>query len=200
MRRARPPSAAAGAAFAAALALSACGGDAADEGTAEQPVVARTTAADVPAWLSQTEAMDPARWIASREAGRLVPESDPRTAALRAGLDRAGSAFIEDRRMIANRTVQLGQMLAEAGMPERYAGLLDGFVSVAGARHRRQLYGEMCQHYFNARSQGDDPPAALARLTERYGAQAGVEGSVEGSVEAGRPGGTERAEPSGSPR
>ena len=193
MRRAQPPSAAACApAAVVALALSACGGDASDEGAAEQPVVARTTEADVPPWLAQTEAMDPARWIASREAGRLVPEADPRAVALRAGLDRAGSAFIEDRRMIANRTVQLGQMLAEAGMPEGYASLLDGFVGVAGASHRRQLYGEMCQHYFNTRRQGDDPPTALARLAERYGAQGGVQPDGHG--------GTERAEPSGPAR
>ncbi|WP_238273128.1 MULTISPECIES: hypothetical protein [Methylobacterium] len=166
-----------------ALALSACG-DGVDGSGAEPAVVARTNAVDVPIWLSQTEAMDPARWIASREAGTLLPEADPRSARLRASLARARSAFIEDPRMIANRTVQLGQMLAAAEMPQDYADLVDGFSGIAGASHRRQLYGEMCQHYFNTRQQGLDAPTALARLTESYGAQ----------------GGAARAEPAGSPQ
>ena len=171
MRHRAPP---AFTALAVALALSACGGDGSDESHSEPGVVARTNEADVPAWLSQTEAMDPGRWIASREAGTLLPEADPRSARLRASLVRARAVFIEDPRMIANRTVQLGQMLAEAGMPQDYTELVDEFSGIAGASHRRQLYGEMCQHYFNTRRQGSDAPTALARLAERYGAQGGV--------------------------
>ncbi len=73
--------------------------------------------------------------------------------------------------MIANRTVQLGQMLAEADAPETYADLLDGLEEAAAPTHRKQLYGELCQHYYNLRQQGLDRAQTLARLTERYAAQ-----------------------------
>ena len=56
---------------------------------------------------------------------------------LRHSLARAKEVFIEDPRMMANRIVQLGEMLAEAGKPEPYADLLDGLEEVA-TRHPPQ--------------------------------------------------------------
>jgi len=170
MRRGRTPAVSAGLTM--ALALAACGGGDEAARKDEEPVVVATRSDDdAPEWLSHTDATDPARWLASREAGQAVPETDPRTQRLRRGLTQAKGAFIEDPRMIANRTVQLSQMLAEAGKPEGYADLVDGLAGIAAASHRRQLYGEMCQHYFNTRQQGADKTQALARLAERYGAQ-----------------------------
>ncbi|WP_244476578.1 MULTISPECIES: hypothetical protein [unclassified Methylobacterium] len=137
----------------------------------EQTVVATRSDADIPPWLSPTDAMEPARWLASRELGRPVPEVGSGADHLRHSLARAKDAFIEDPRMVANRTVQLGQMLVEAGTPEPYADLLDGLEAVAAVTTRKQLYGEMCQQYYNTRRQGADRATALARLTERYAAQ-----------------------------
>ncbi|GJE16820.1 hypothetical protein [Methylobacterium marchantiae] len=157
------------------LVLSAC--DRGEEGkdqavsTEDQVVVATKSDADVPTWLSHTDPMEPARWLASREIGKPAPEVGSQTEHLRHSLTRAKDSFIEDPRMIANRTVQLGQMLAEAGKPEPYADLIDGLEEVAAATHRKQLFGEMCQHYYNTRQQGADRTSALSRLTERYAVQ-----------------------------
>ncbi|WP_026597096.1 hypothetical protein [Methylobacterium sp. 77] len=157
------------------LALSAC--DRGEESstreanTEDQAVVATKSDADVPTWLSHTDPMEPARWLASRETGTPAPEVGSQTEHLRHSLARAKESFIEDPRMIANRTVQLGEMLAEAGKPEPYADLLDGLEEVAAATHRKQLFGEMCQHYYNTRQQGADRTSALSRLNERYSVQ-----------------------------
>lgn len=136
----------------------------AEEGGA---VVANTSEAELPAWLSPTDGTDPGRWLAGRAAGQALPAGDPRVSAMQASLARARDGFIEDPRMIANRTVQLGQMLAEAGLMEDYRSILDGLGEIAERRGRRKsLYGELCQHYFNARRQGADHATALARLGE----------------------------------
>ncbi|MCJ2083413.1 hypothetical protein [Methylobacterium sp. J-090] len=137
----------------------------------EQTVVATKSDADIPTWLSPTDPMEPARWLARRELGRPAPEVGSGADHLRHSLARAREAFIEDPRMVANRTVQLGQMLAEAGTPEPYADLLDGLAAVAAVTARKQLYGELCQQYYNTRRQGADRATTLARLTERYSAQ-----------------------------
>jgi hypothetical protein len=86
---------------------------------------------------------------------------------MRTSLARAAEGFIEDPRMIANRTVQLGQMLAETGKSESYGDLLDGFGQIAAKRGRhKSLYGEMCQHYVNIRNRGLGHEAALSELSE----------------------------------
>jgi hypothetical protein len=152
------------------LTLAACGSeeprqDSQDEG---QSVVARTSEGDLPGWLTPTDGTDPARWLAGREAGRPLPDDAPEVAAMRASLKTARTGFVEDPRMMANRTVQLGQMLAEIGKPEPYRSLIDGLGRIAAPRGRhKSLYGEMVQHYYNARAQGADHDDALARLASR---------------------------------
>lgn len=151
-----------------ALALAACD---AGEPAQEATVVATKSDAEVPTWLSSTDGREPALWLAQREPGQPTASTLLRRDHLRHSLARAGETFIEDTRMIANRTVQLGQMLAEAGEPETYADLLDGLEGAAAPTRRKQLYGELCQHYYNTRRQGLDRAETLARLTERYAAQ-----------------------------
>ncbi len=145
------------------LALTACGSEEPrDEG---QAVVARTSESELPGWLTPTDGTDPARWLAGREAGRPLPDDAPEVAAMRASLKAARTGFVEDPRMMANRTVQLGQMLTEIGKSESYRGLIDGLGGIAAKRGRhKSLYGELVQHYYNARAQGADHDAALAQL------------------------------------
>ncbi|GEP10325.1 hypothetical protein [Methylobacterium gnaphalii] len=153
-------------------ALGGCGETDEDQAkTEEQSVVATQSDTDTPAWLSPTDAMDTGRWLASREAGRPLSNDDAASAQMRRSLGQAQSFFIEDPRMIANRTVQLGRMLSEAGKKETYEALLEGLTAVARSARGRQLFGEMCQHYFNTRRRGVDREASLAQLSERYGAQ-----------------------------
>ncbi len=145
------------------LMLAACGSEEPrEEG---QSVVARTSESELPGWLTPTDGTDPARWLAGREAGRALADDAPEVAAMRVSLKAARTGFVEDMRMMANRTVQLGQMLAEIGKPEPYRRLIDGLGGIAGQRGRhKSLYGEMVQHYYNARAQGADHEAALAQL------------------------------------
>lgn len=136
-----------------------------EEANADQ-VVARTSETDLPVWLTHSDGIDPGRWLAGREAGRPLALDAPQVQAMRASLARAAEGFVEDRRMIANRTVQLGQMLGEVGKGEAYGTILDGLGRVAAARGRhKSLYGEMCQHYFNIRTRGVEHAAALAELS-----------------------------------
>lgn len=155
------------------IALAGCGGS--DEQEAkkdeEQAVVATKSDTELTAWLQPTDPIDTGRWLASREARRLLANDDAASAKMRRFLGQAQGYFIEDTRMIANRTVQLGEMLGQADKKESYEDLLSGLTRVAQGSRGRQLYGEMVQHYYNTRQQGADRAAALAQLSERYGAQ-----------------------------
>lgn len=158
------------------LLLAGCDGG---EQPAEPAVVATKSGPEGPKWLSPTDATEPALWLASQEPRQSAETITERTDHLRHSLARAKRTFIEDPRMIANRTVQLGQMLAEAGQGEDYSALLDGLEAAAATSHRKQLFGELCQHYYNSRQQGLDRTKALVRLTDRYAAQAITEGDAQ---------------------
>ena len=154
------------------LALGGCDSGEPEARRDEPEIVATKSQTELEAWLSPTDPMDTGRWLASREAGRLLSNDDEASARKRRNLGRAKAYFIEEPRMIANRVVQLGQMLADSGKAEPYDGLLEGLTAIAQSTNRKQLFGEMCQHYYNTREQGADRQATLARLAERYGAQA----------------------------
>ncbi|MDR7036619.1 hypothetical protein J2X36_001360 [Methylobacterium sp. BE186] len=126
------------------------------------------------AWLAPTDRTEPALWLARRAAGGEGRPDASELAGLRKALDEAKPHFVEDRRMIANRTAQLETMLAEIGETEEPASLVAGLTGVAAASGRRRLYGEMCQHYVTVRRAGLGREAALARLAERYAAQDGT--------------------------
>lgn len=164
-----------------ALPLAGCGGE--EEREREPGAIAARgdRAAPETAWLSPTDRTEPAVWLARHAAGGQ-PVDPAALVALRASLAEARGRFVEDPRMVANRTMQLEAMLAEirvAGIQvaenqvaESPAALIADLAGVAAASGRRQLYGEMCQHYVTVRRDGLSREAALARLRERYAAQA----------------------------
>lgn len=154
-----------------ALPLAGCGGE--EEREREPGAIAARSdrAAPETAWLSPTDRTEPAVWLARHAAGGQ--SVDPSAlVALRASLAEARGRFVEDPRMVANRTMQLEAMLAEIRIAEGPAALIADLAGVAAASGRRQLYGEMCQHYVTVRRDGLSREAALARLRERYAAQA----------------------------
>ncbi|MFE1599927.1 hypothetical protein [Methylobacterium sp. ID0610] len=155
---------------AACLLLSACG-EAEDGGSPPAVVIARHAAGSVPAWLPPNDRSDPALWLAARAAGRPVAAGDPAVAPLRAALARAAPRFIEDPRMIANRTAQVLDMLHAAGLGEEPAPLLIDLATVAAGSGRRQLFGALCQHYLNTRTAGATHRDALDRLGSKYAPQ-----------------------------
>lgn len=151
------------------LLLSACE-DAKSPQEREQHAVAVKRDDELPRWLSLTDRVDPAVWLAAKESGRPSPQGAA-VERMRRALDEAKTHFLESPRMLANRLAQLGDMLTAAGMSEDYAELVGSLSQVASAAPVKQTFGEMCQHYFNLRSQGESRAAALASLAERYGAQ-----------------------------
>ncbi len=152
--------------------LAACGDEPAREEARDEPpaaIVARRDDGARSDWLTPDDRTDPARWLAARAAGRTLPPGDAAVASLQAALMRARPHFIEDPRMIANRTAQVAGMMANAPAPDT---LIAGLTTVAAPTGRRQLYGSLCQQYLTLRAGGADHDAALDRLRMSYAAQA----------------------------
>ena len=122
-------------------------------------------------WLRANEHVDPALWLASREAGRELAPTHPAVEKMREAIVTARAHFLESHRMLANRTAQIGKMLAEDGRAEDYAGILLELAEVAKAAGQTQTYGELCKHYFNLRHKGATREEALSVLAERYRTQ-----------------------------
>lgn len=119
-------------------------------------------------WLNANDRTPPEQWLASRAAHADLPLSDPSVAAFHALLVRADRAYDETPRMIANRVVQLQEMLAGRGMTEAADTLIEGFLSL-GTDGGRRRFGEDCQHYFYLRSANRDHGDALAALRGEAG-------------------------------
>ncbi|MGD9541996.1 hypothetical protein [Methylocystis sp.] len=140
--------------------------------SAEQDDVIETDArnkADV--WLRATDHMEPALWLAQREAGAAVHERDAAVERIRAALLSARAHFLETDRMLANRTAQVSQMLAADGHAEDFAQLINALVEVAATAGQKQTYGELCQHYYNLRHSGVEREDSLRLLAARYRTQ-----------------------------
>jgi hypothetical protein len=120
-----------------------------------------------PKWLSPIDRHDPAAWLAEHET-KGASDDQAAVERMRDALAEAGPRFLESDRMLANRTAQIGDMLAEAGMKEDLAELLAGLSRVADVATSKQTFGELCQHYYNLRRQGREREAALAELVESY--------------------------------
>lgn len=146
--------------------LTACD-DEIEKGRVETRSVVRALPERGRIWIDVHDRVDPDLWLASREAGHDLAPADPAVAATGHRLDAAAAVFMEKPRMLANRTVQLSAMLAEIGLAEAPSALLERLTAAQRQIGGRGLYGEMCQHYFNARSQGLPPERALAVRIER---------------------------------
>lgn len=117
-------------------------------------------------WLDAKSAASPERWLASREAKADLDENDPAVAAIRTDLEAARAHFGESQRMIANRAVQLEEMLAGVGIEEHAPELIPLLSGAASEPRSREGFGSLCQYYFNLRKQGLDREGALAQLKQ----------------------------------
>ncbi len=115
-------------------------------------------------WLDAHSEIMPEQWLASREAKTDLDENDPAVVALRTKLKDAARRFGDAARMIANRAVQLEEMLAEEGISEHAPELIDCLSSAATRSRQREGFGSLTQHYFNLRKTGVDRDAALEQL------------------------------------
>jgi hypothetical protein len=124
-------------------------------------------------WIRRNDDIDPAIWLASKEARRRLLPDDPTVGRIRQAFHAAATRFLESDRMVANRTAQLAEMLAEDGKPEEPAALIEGLASVVDPKRGKGTYGELCQFYFTLRHTGADRDAALTQLSARYGSPGG---------------------------
>lgn len=109
------------------------------------------------------DATPPQAWLAARIKGTDGTQRQAAEARLQQLLQQADAAFHETPRMLANRTAQLQQMLADIAVAEPPELILQGFIPL-GHRGRPTGYADLCQHYFNLRKSGLDRAAALRAL------------------------------------
>ncbi|MED5509955.1 MAG: hypothetical protein VX841_06630 [Pseudomonadota bacterium] len=119
---------------------------------------------EIPQWLEAHHEIDPADWLIIRSQAALAGEvtsHDHRQNLLK----RASEHFRESPRMIANRAVQLEDMLLEIGIEESAVSLIDHFTHLptVGTPHNFSAY---CQYYFNIRAKGYPQGYALTELSK----------------------------------
>lgn len=115
-------------------------------------------------WLDVGDATAPEVFLATRSTPKGAPPASPEAVAeIAALLGEADVVFDENRRMLANRTLQLERMLGEISVVETPQALLAGFIAV-GRAVGRIGYSDLCQHYFNLRAAGARRAEALAVL------------------------------------
>lgn len=153
--------------LAAALAIGGCG----DE--TQAPSSSRSAAGDVAPhkvqWLEVSSAISPAQWLASRGEERLKPSGDPQVQHVAQQLKAAHGLYRESERMIANRSVQVSDMLQQIGITERPTDVLDDLAKIGGEVGQTEGYGAISQYYFNLRAARVARAEALATLKTRYG-------------------------------
>lgn len=114
-------------------------------------------------WLDVGDETPPEVFLATRSAPAGAPALAEAVAEIATLLSEADAVFDENRRMLANRTLQLERMLGEISVVESPQALLVGFITV-GRAVRRIGYSDLCQHYFNLRAAGASREDALATL------------------------------------
>jgi hypothetical protein len=144
------------------LCLSACEDDfsLSSDNTVNNPIQKN----EVPQWLEAYHEIDPADWLIIRSRAALngaVTATSHRKELLLA----ASQHFRESPRMIANRAVQLEDMLLEIGIEESAVSLIDFFTHLPtmGTPHSFSAY---CQYYFNIRAKGYPQGYALTELSK----------------------------------
>jgi hypothetical protein len=150
------------------LALSACGEEAPHEATPPPPS-AEAVAPQATKWLDLKNPLTPAQWLASRGEARARSTSDAKVVEVEANLATAHRVYRESERMIANRAVQLSDMLKASGIEEDADDVLADLAAVSGDIDQTEGFGAVAQMYHNLRSSGVGRTEALAALKARYG-------------------------------
>lgn len=116
-------------------------------------------------WLEVGDRTRPEAWLAARSGGS-PEERAQREARFLILIGIASQTYLENPRMVANRIVQLGAMLEEAGKPESYEELIEGFLSIprANSAGGERILSDLAAHYSNLRRSGRDREASLTEL------------------------------------
>jgi len=145
--------------------LSACGEDPVQEvATPHSPVASMPQASHRLDWLRQTDPLTPEQWLASRKLGRDLDLYDPDVDAMRRTLEMAALRFRDHPRMIANRAVQLEEMLKEKEIDERAPAIIATLSEVPGNKRYLESFASLTQQYYNLRMEGMSREQAIEAL------------------------------------
>ena len=147
------------------MGLFACDGEVDNTTRQAASAPAQATAIAAIPWLEMHERTPPEQWLASREAGHDIPLAASQVASFAQLLARAHRRYSETPRMIANRAVQIEQMLHTRGIDESARLVIEGLVMI-GSDGRRRGFGEAGQYYFNIRITGASRDQALQVLAK----------------------------------
>lgn len=152
------------------LAIGGCGDEAPQSGERRQ-VSGDDTGAHRAKWLEVSSSISPAQWLTSRGEDKVRPVSDPEVLRVAAQLSEAHKRYRESERMIANRSVQVSEMLRQIGHDEGPIRILDDLAGIGGEVGQTEGYGAISQYYFNLRAASVPRAEALATLKARYGSK-----------------------------
>lgn len=122
-------------------------------------------------WLELSSEISPAQWLASR--GEDAPRSlhDAEVKRIAALLVEAHKRYRESERMIANRSVQVEDMLQKIGYTETATDILEDLSGIATEVGQTEGYGSISQYYFNLRAAQSSRAETLTTLKARYGSK-----------------------------
>jgi hypothetical protein len=150
--------------------LSGCGDETAEIGDGSQSSAPEAAAYNKD-WLELSSAITPAQWLVSRGKKMPAPLGEPEVQRVSQQLAAAHKRYRESERMIANRSVQLSDMLRQIGIAETASQVLDDLVSIGGEVGQTEGFGAISQYYFNLRAASTPRADALSTLKTRYGSK-----------------------------
>jgi len=148
--------------------LSGCGEEPAQEvATPPAPVNSAPPASHQLDWLRQTDPIAPEQWLASRQVRRDLDLYDPEVGTMRQTLEVAAMRFRDHPRMIANRAVQLEEMLKEKHIDESAPAIIATLSEVPGSKRYLESFASLTQQYYNLRMDGLDREQAIEALKKQ---------------------------------
>jgi hypothetical protein len=118
-------------------------------------------------WLSEQDDVKPEDWLIEHET-KIGSGTAADTVDVRRSLIAASEKFHDSPRMIANRAVQLEDMLKSEGGDETAIVLISKLTGIIGS-NRIESFGAAGQQYYNLRKSGFTGEQALDALSKRYG-------------------------------
>ncbi|HET6390663.1 hypothetical protein [Hyphomicrobium sp.] len=119
-------------------------------------------------WLARQDETAPEDWLMARQEKSGVKPAPEGTDEVRTSLAEASRTFKDSPRMIANRAVQLEEMLKEQGGDENAVLLIGELTRVIAPGHM-ESFGAAAHQYYNMRKAGMSSERAFDELSKRYG-------------------------------
>lgn len=152
------------------LALAGCGDDT-PQSSERQHAISENSGAQHARWLELSSPISPAQWLTSRGEAKGRDHSDSEVQRVAMQLVEAHKRYRESERMIANRSVQVSEMLSQIGINESPVRILDDLTSIGAEVGQTEGFGAISQYYFNLRAASVSRGEAISTLQTRYGSK-----------------------------